>query len=135
MNRPFSELSDAEAERLAILLEELGEAQQCIGKILRHGYDSYNPVVDTGMTNRRELERELGDVYEAILMLCRAKDVNEAGVNARQAAKHESIQRWLHHQPAEQSKAPDIGNPWAEEPGQAYRCEPVEEGGWWEGIG
>jgi hypothetical protein len=32
-----NELSDAEVERLAILAEEMGEAQQCIGKILRHG--------------------------------------------------------------------------------------------------
>ena len=30
-------------ERLALLLEELGEAQQVIGKILRHGYDSRHP--------------------------------------------------------------------------------------------
>jgi hypothetical protein len=83
------------------LSEELGEAQQCIGKILRHGYESYNPVVDTGLENRRELERECGDVLEAIAMLCRARDLNEAGVNARQVAKRASIQRWLHHQNGE----------------------------------
>jgi len=93
-----NELTPAQIERLAVLSEELGEVQQAIGKILRHGYESYNPVVDTGMTNRRELERECGDVYEAILMLCRAKDINDAGVNKRQAEKHESIKRWLHHQ-------------------------------------
>lgn len=96
---PFSnDLSEAEIERLAILSEELGEAQQCIGKILRHGYESYNPVIDTGRTNRRELERECGDIFEAILMLCRAKDLNEAGVNERQHTKRVSMKRWLHHQ-------------------------------------
>lgn len=31
----FNGLTPAEAERLALLLEELGEAQQAIGKILR----------------------------------------------------------------------------------------------------
>ena len=99
MSEQFSnELSEAEIERLAVLAEELGEAQQCIGKILRHGYESHNPVTQTGLTNRRELERECGDIYEAILMLCHAKDINEAGVNMRQAEKHEAIQRWLHHQ-------------------------------------
>ena len=36
----FNKLSAAEAERLALLLEELGEAQQAIGKILRHGYEN-----------------------------------------------------------------------------------------------
>ena len=32
----FNKLSDAETERLAILAEEMGEAQQAIGKIIRH---------------------------------------------------------------------------------------------------
>ncbi len=94
-----NELSNAEIERLAILSEELGEAQQCIGKILRHGYESYNPVVDTGMTNRRELERELGDIYEAILMLSRARDVSDVAINKRQAEKRRKIKKYLHHQP------------------------------------
>lgn len=97
-------LSNAEAERLAILLEELGEAQQCIGKILRHGYESFDPArseepfVETEGTNRRALERELGDIYEAILMLGHANDISEASVNRRQAEKHEKIKRYLHHQ-------------------------------------
>lgn len=99
MSERFSnELTDAEIERLAILSEELGEAQQCIGKIIRHGYESYNPVVDNGMTNRRELERECGDIYEAILMLCHARDISDAAVNRCQAKKHISIRKWLHHQ-------------------------------------
>jgi NTP pyrophosphatase (non-canonical NTP hydrolase) len=93
-----NELTDAQLERLAILAEELGEAQQCIGKIIRHGYESYNPVVDTGMTNRRELEKECGDVLEAIDMLCRNGDVNRHGTEDRQREKHIKIQRYLHHQ-------------------------------------
>jgi hypothetical protein len=93
-----NELTDAEIERLAILSEELGEAQQCIGKILRHGYESFNPTVKNGRSNRYELERECGDIYEAILMLCHAKDISDAQVNRQQAEKHESIKRWLHHQ-------------------------------------
>ena len=98
MTEHFNGLTEAEQERLSVLLEELGEAQQCIGKILRHGYESYNPVVDTGMTNRRELERELGDIYAAILMLAWSKDVNYCGVLTREVEKRKSIRRWLHHQ-------------------------------------
>jgi hypothetical protein len=93
-----NDLSKAELERLAVLSEELGEAQQCIGKIIRHGYESYNPVVDSGMTNRRELERELGDIVYAIQMLEEAKDVSAAGVTHRRGVKEQSIKRWLHHQ-------------------------------------
>ena len=99
MVRKFSnELTDAEHERLAILAEELGEAQQAIGKILRHGYESYNPVVDTGQTNRRDLERELGDIVFAVKMLTDNQDVNRAGIELRAKQKAQSIVRWLHHQ-------------------------------------
>jgi NTP pyrophosphatase (non-canonical NTP hydrolase) len=91
-------LTDAERERLAILSEELGEAQQAIGKILRHGYESYNPIVDTGMVNRRELERELGDVAFAIEMLADAGDIGGKGILLRKAAKRVSIKQWLHFQ-------------------------------------
>jgi NTP pyrophosphatase (non-canonical NTP hydrolase) len=99
MTETFSnKLTDAQLERLAILSEELGEAQQAIGKILRHGYESYNPIVNTGMTNRRELERELGDIDFAIDMLARAKDVSWAGIAMRRDSKIENIKRWLHHQ-------------------------------------
>ena len=98
MSEFSNELTDAQLERLAILSEELGEAQQAIGKILRHGYESYNPVVNTSMTNRRELERELGDVYAAIEMLITALDVSGYGIEQRMIAKKQSIKKWLHHQ-------------------------------------
>jgi hypothetical protein len=78
----------------------MGEAQQAIGKILRHGYESYNPIVDTGMTNRRELERELGDVYAAIQVLGEAGDVSEHGVGQRMIEKKRSVMRWMHYQEA-----------------------------------
>ncbi len=99
MSEAFSNgLTPAQAERLAFLLEELGEAQQAIGKILRHGYESYNPVVNTGMTNRRELERELGDIYAAIEMLGDANDVSAHGVGGSMIKKKREVKKWLHHQ-------------------------------------
>ena len=97
--RKFSnELSDAQAERLAVLIEELGEALQAAGKILRHGYESYNPTVENGVSNRRALERELGDVYAAIQMMGTAEDVSEHGVGRRMIEKKQGIKPWLHHQ-------------------------------------
>jgi NTP pyrophosphatase (non-canonical NTP hydrolase) len=93
-----NELSLAQAERLAFAAEEMGEALQAIGKILRHGYESYNPVVDTGMTNRRELEQELGDVYAAIQMLGEANDVSEHAVGQRMIEKKRTVKQWMHHQ-------------------------------------
>lgn len=88
-NMKFSNnLSDAQLERLAILSEELGEAQQAIGKIIRHGYDSNNPDlprpvycgIPTG--NRQDLEKELGDVMYAIDALAATRDINGRAVSA-----------------------------------------------------
>lgn len=93
----FNGLSNAEAERLAVLMEELGEAQQAIGKILRHGFDiSY---ADGDPTNREDLEKELGDVQNAQRMMIEAGDLNPAAIQLRAKAKEMTIGQFLHHQP------------------------------------
>jgi len=91
----FNKLSPSEAERLAILLEEMGEAQQAIGKILRHGYESTHP--DGGETNREMLERELGDVHYAVVNLYVCNDINEVAVHEAAREKSENITKYLHH--------------------------------------
>lgn len=93
----FNGLSPAEAERLALLLEEMGEAVQIIGKTLRHGYESYHP--DTGEVNRNLLEKEVGDVLAAIDMIVTAKDVDPGQIDGHRRAKHINVRRYLHHQP------------------------------------
>jgi len=93
----FNGLSNAEAERLAVLMEELGEAQQAIGKILRHGFDtSYD---DGHPTNREDLEKELGDVQNAQRMMVEAGDLDPAAIQLRAKAKAMTIGQYLHHQP------------------------------------
>jgi NTP pyrophosphatase (non-canonical NTP hydrolase) len=91
----FHGLFPAEAERLAVLLEELGEAQQAIGKILRHGYESHHP--NGGPTNREALEREMGDVLFALDMLTTATDLDRDGVEMARGRKREAIKPYLHH--------------------------------------
>lgn len=54
----FNGLSPAETERLALLSEEMGEVQQAIGKILRHGYESIHP--DGGRRTVTILSESLG---------------------------------------------------------------------------
>jgi len=92
----FNQLSPAEAERLAVLLEEMGEAQQAIGKILRHGYESKHP--DGGPTNRETLEREVGDVIWAIENLCNNDDMGEHSISTWVEVKARKVQLYLHHQ-------------------------------------
>lgn len=92
----FNGLTPAEAERLALLLEEAGEVAQAIGKILRHGYESTHP--DGGPTNRETLERELGDMKAAISLMLERRDLNRAFIEAHGEKKRERVRQYLHHQ-------------------------------------
>src|SRR5471032_1757072 len=101
----FNQLSPAEAESLAILAEELGEAVavmgnalQAVGKILRHGYEGSCPVDIAAVSNRVALERELGDVRHAMIRLCERGHVSKAAIHARADQKAELIGEYLHHQ-------------------------------------
>lgn len=91
-------LTKAEDERLSILVEEMGEALQVVGKIKRHGFESWDPTKTAKVTNRRLLEKELGDVKHAVDMLLRAKDVDADNVARRRGARPFKIWPYLHHQ-------------------------------------
>lgn len=98
MKKGFSnKLSAAEAERLAILNEELAEAQQVISKILRHGFTSVHPR--GGLNNRALLAAELGDVVASIDLVHRAGDVSGTQIATGATCKPESWRRYAHHQP------------------------------------
>jgi len=95
----FSKLTDAQLERLAILSEELGEGQQAIGKIIRHGYESYNPdSPKPGWSNRHDLEKELGEILTAIEFMVSADDVSEMAIHNHGLEKRRKIKPYLHHQ-------------------------------------
>lgn len=103
MTRHFNCLSEAEQERLSILIEECGEVVQAACKILRHGYESTNPKAVTPddefpETNRQGIERELGDLQHALLRMERAGDVSPQRIVERQNSKPERIKPYLHHQ-------------------------------------
>lgn len=91
-------LSKAQLERLALLTEELGEAQQCIGKILRHGYESSSPWDSSGDTNKEYLEKELGDVLFCIKLLAvDFKDLDAINIDKAQSRKDEYAWMFMHH--------------------------------------
>ena len=100
MAHSFNDLTPGQAERLALLLEEMGEAQQIIGKILRHGYDSWNPD-DDNVSNRGLLEKEIGDILAALDMLVSSKDLNDDYFEQARIRKHQSVRKYLHHQKQE----------------------------------
>lgn len=93
-----NKLTPAQIERLAFLSEELGEAIQAIGKILRHGYKSSHPDIPE-RCNRENLEKELGHIHLAISMLIEAGDlVSHGNIATYAAGKRLSIGKYLHHQ-------------------------------------
>lgn len=95
----FNRLTPTQAELLALLAEECGELVQAIGKTLRHGLDSVNPLLPpgTGRSNRGWLEKEMGDVRAAMILLCEAGITDKAAVHSLADVKRANVQRWLHH--------------------------------------
>lgn len=87
-------LTDAQRELLALLLEELGESQQAIGKILRHGYESRHP--NGGPTNRETLNAEIGDVMAAVEMLHAAGDLSLDVIFRFCGEKKKRVGKYLH---------------------------------------
>ncbi len=98
MPEHFNELTAAQDERLAVLIEECGEVLQVIGKIQRHGYASWNPDDPTRKTNRQWLEEEMGHLYAALAAMLDAEDFSWPEMAKSRDAKRMSIGRWLHHQ-------------------------------------
>lgn len=85
MTDHFNGLTEAEQERLAILVEG-------------HGYESTNPLNLAAETNRAALERELGHVGHAVRRMEKEGDVNPLALCASAASKAKGILPYLHHQ-------------------------------------
>lgn len=99
MAKLYSKLTAAEVERLMLLAEECGEVVQIVGKIIRHGYESYHPHDPKKTSNRRLLQKELGDITAARRLMFRAGDICPFKVNDAAIDKLKRVKRYLHHQP------------------------------------
>lgn len=102
----FNELTPAEAERLAMLIEECSEVVHAAAKVLRHGYDSFDPTDESKGDNRRMLGLELGDLDAIIGLMQTAGDFRAGLISQGARKKLLSLQRYAHHQPAESLKVP-----------------------------
>jgi hypothetical protein len=90
----------AQAERLAYLMEEMAEAQQIIGKILRHGYDNHHP--DSPTPNKDLLQLELGHVLTAMDLMASSGDISEEDIANISVVKLKDVMKYMHFQdPAE----------------------------------
>lgn len=94
---PVSKLTLGQLERLALLVEEMGEATQAVGKVIRHGYGSKHP--ETFVENTTMLERELGDVRHSMDRMFQEGDISKQRVGVYAHHKSKRVGRYLHHQP------------------------------------
>ena len=95
-------VSKEELERLAILNEECAEVQHIISKILRHGFASHDPTINTDedvvISNRRLLAKELGDLLYSIGMIIGIDDVSERAVSIQVSTRSQNIRKYLKHE-------------------------------------
>ena len=95
----FNELTDAEAERLAMLAEEASEIGQAVGKILRHGYRRSHPDnKDVWRNNRSDLAREIGDLLGIADQMMLLDDINSSDVDYHRHRKWGKALKYTHHQ-------------------------------------
>lgn len=91
-------MTPAQHERLSMLLEEAGEVVQICGKILRHGYDSYNPFDENKITNKDLLEKELTDLYVIMDKMNAYGDINLCLEHRDLNEVWGKKLKWTHHQ-------------------------------------
>lgn len=91
------ELTNAERERLVMLMEECGELIQATSKVLRHGWESYHPA-ETDMTkdNLAAFLKEALDV-QAVLY---GVQINSGAKRLRLLQEpYQIVLRWREKQP------------------------------------
>lgn len=101
---PFNGLSLAETERLDILIEELGEVLQAIGKIKRHGWKPTDHTTGIVYDNRGDLQTELGHVRNAMELMASKGDIDEMALVRAAVDKASRWGPYLHHQGEEGSR-------------------------------
>lgn len=114
MTAHFNGLTPAEAERIAKLAEEAAEVVQACMKILRHGFESYNPDLTDGKSNREMLAEELTDLHQAMDWVIHCGDVPN---DLMEDTAHRGFDtetgnvlpmNYMHHQPYELADAFDL---------------------------
>lgn len=93
---PIHDLSDAEVERLAMLIEECGEIIQIACNILRHGYEPKHPHHAPSATNRMLLEMEIGDARSSMALMAFHGDIDHVRVIEHARTKPAKRNAWIH---------------------------------------
>jgi NTP pyrophosphatase (non-canonical NTP hydrolase) len=88
--------TEAQAERLYLLIEEMAEATKAATKILRFGLENHHP--SSSKLNIDDLEKELGHILFAIELLRNSTDILYNNVLKYKLEKMVTIGKWLQFQ-------------------------------------
>ena len=94
----FNELEPETQELLVYLAEESSEVIQAVAKILRHGLTSCDPTKSRLVSNTKQLEKEIGQVFLAVDFLVKKGVIKSDNIKKAKNTKSKSIYKWLHHQ-------------------------------------
>lgn len=93
----FNNLTPKQTELLGGTSEECGEVVQVIGKILRHGLDSYKPTDPQAVANRQNLASELADIAAMTDLLIENGVIDASEWDALKAKKRARFMQYAHH--------------------------------------
>lgn len=83
-------------ERMGLLIQAMGKANQTVCKILLHGYNASFEGIE--YDNREDLMRELGDTEAIIDLMIVRGDLDEEKINAQRVIKRGKLTYFLKHQ-------------------------------------
>ncbi len=93
---PCKDLTDAEKERLYLLIEECSEVQKQACKILRFGYEDIHPTTFTD--NKTILEQEIGDLLAIYRMMIQRDYLNHVMIEKYILNKNEKLKQFTRFQ-------------------------------------
>lgn len=96
-----NQLSKSEEERLVVLMEECSKVIKAASKVLRHGYESTNPLSSESLTNREDLGIEIGDMMAMLGRMIAEEDLDGDAIDTHAADKAENGLEYLHYQSEE----------------------------------
>lgn len=94
---PSDDLTPAEAERLACLVDAASDVLKAVAKVQRHGYASVNEDQREFISNRDQLQAKVGEMEFILQMMADLGDISGAAAFRYHTAKGHSINAALHH--------------------------------------
>ena len=92
----MNKLTNAQNERLALLMEECGEVIHIIGKIQRHGMDSFNPYDPNETPNKKRLAAEIADLTISLALIVHSGDIDEDDIESIAEITIKNLRKFLH---------------------------------------